>query len=97
MTGRRNLNLPDGWRPGIHSTVQILDSDTLRPDGVHVPGAWRCINPAPDGGWWLQPADLAAVRWEKLHGRTAGASSGMINVHGLRLAPSWLQPAIPGA
>jgi hypothetical protein len=96
VTGRRDLNLPDGWRPTVHSTVQVIDSATLRPDDVPVTGLWRCINAAPEDGWWLQAADETATRWLVRHGRRCGAVSGMVNVHRLRLVPSWLQLPVAG-
>lgn len=96
MSGRRELNLPDGWHPTVHSTVQVIDHERLRPGGVPVAGLWRCIDRAPDGGWWLQPADVAADRWLTRHGQRCGATSGMVNVHALRLTPWWLQLALGG-
>jgi hypothetical protein len=96
VTVRRDLNLPDGWRPTVHSTVQVIDSPTLAPRDVTVRGRWQCIHPAPDDGWWLQPADDPARRWLAAHGARVGAQSGMVNVHRLRLVPSWLQLPVPG-
>jgi hypothetical protein len=93
---RRDLSLPDGWKPTHHSTVQVLESDTLRPQELHVAGAWRCISPAPGDGWWLQPSDEAARWWLQRYGTRAGAASGMVNVHRQRLVPSWLQLTVPG-
>lgn len=93
---RRDLNVPAGWRPSHHSVVSVLDSATLRPQELHLPGRWRCISPAPEHGWWLQAADEAARWWLDRHGARAGAQSGMVNVHGLRLVPGWLQLPVPG-
>lgn len=93
---RGALAIPAGWRVTHHSTVQVLDSTTLAPVELPVRGAWRAISPGPDSGWWLQPADDEARRWMQLHGRKAGASSGMIRVHRLRLVPGWLQLELPG-
>lgn len=95
---RRDLNLPAGWHPTVHSTVQVLDSATLRPQDVPVAGLWRCIDHAPDGGWWLQPANGAAVQWAIGHGERARLiTSGMVNVHALRLFPHRMQPPLPGS
>jgi hypothetical protein len=95
-TRRKDLSIPEGWKPTHHATVQVLESSTLRPVDMPVAGLWRCIDRAPDAGWWLQPKDGAARAWLAGHGRRAGASSGMVNVHGLRLVPSWLQLSLPG-
>jgi hypothetical protein len=96
MTRRRDLNLPAGWGPTVHSTVQVLESATLAPAGVDVRGAWRCIHPAPAGCWWLLAADEPARRWLAAHGARVGAQSGMVAAHRLRLVPAWLQLPVPG-
>jgi hypothetical protein len=88
--------VPAGWRPSHHSVVQVIDSPTLRPVDVPVRGIWRVIDRAPESGWWLQPSDEVARGWLLHHGQQVGVASGMINVHGLRLVPAWLQLPIPG-
>lgn len=88
---RRELPLPAGWKPSHHATVQVLDHARLQPADLPVRGMWRCIDQAPDNGWWLQPSDELARGWLLHHGQAAGASSGMINVHRLRLVPAWVQ------
>ncbi len=93
---RRDLNLPDGWKVTVHSTVQVLDHPKLHPAELPVRGQWRAIDQAPNSGWWLQPADLEARTWLHRHGTRAGVASGMINVHRLRLVPGWLQLSLPG-
>jgi hypothetical protein len=93
---RGDLALPDGWKVTHHATVQVLDHPKLHPAELPVRGQWRAIDQAPDSGWWLQPKDDVARRWLQLHGQKAGASSGMVNVHRLRLVPWWLQLPLPG-
>lgn len=93
---RSDLALPDGWKVTHHATVQVLDHAKMQPVELPVAGRWRAIHPAPDDGWWLQPADLAARTWLHRHGTRAGAQSGMVNVHRLRLVPGWLQLPLPG-
>ena len=95
-TQRRDLVLPDGWKVTHHATVQVLDHGKLHPADLPVRGKWRAIDQAPDSGWWLQPADDAARWWLTRHGTAAGVSSGMVNVHRLRLVPGWLQLPLPG-
>lgn len=93
---RRDLAIPDGWRVTHHSTVQVLDSAKLAPADLPVRGVFRAISPGPDSGWWLQPVNDTAQRWMALHGTRAGATSGMVRVHRLRLVPGWLQLELPG-
>lgn len=88
---RRDLAIPDGWRPTHHANVQVLDHAKLMPADLPVRGHWRCIEQAPDSGWWLLPADDASRRWLAAYGTAAGAVSGMVRVHRLRLVPSFLQ------
>lgn len=87
--------MPDGWKPARNGSVQVLDSTTLDPRDLHVPGAWRILDRTPWNGWWLEPTDATARSWLHTHGREAGAQSGFIPVHGGRLVPAWLQLALP--
>lgn len=91
---RRELGLPDGWKPTHHANVQVLEHAKLAPAELSVAGHWRCIEQAPGSCWWLLPADDASRRWLAVHGQAAGALSGMIAVHRLRLVPSFLQLAL---
>lgn len=93
---RRDLAIPDGWKVTHHSTVQVLDHAKLMPAELPVRGAFRAITPGPDSSWWVQPVDDMARRWMALHGEKAGAASGMVRVHRLRLVPGWLQLELPG-
>ena len=92
---RKDLVVPDGWRPTVHSTVQVIDHERLAPADLPVRGRWRVLDRSPDG-WWLLPADDTARWWLERHGAKAGASSGCVSVHAQRLVPSFLQLSIPG-
>jgi hypothetical protein len=93
-TKRGQLALPEGWRPERNSSVRVLDSDTLAPEGLHVPGRWRVLDRNPWNGWWISAADDDAHAWLAVHGQAAGASAGFIPVHAQRLVPGWLQLAL---
>lgn len=87
---RKDLNLPDGWRVTRGAGVQVLYHDRLYPAGLAVDGRWHVVDRSPEG-WWLQPSDDAAHRWLAVHGANAGAASGCVQVHALRLVPGQLQ------
>lgn len=93
MTGtqhRRDIPLPAGWKVTRGGSVQVLDHERLHPAGLPVHGRWHVVDRSPEG-WWCQPSDDVARWWLTAHGGQAGAQSGCIQVHGLRLVPGHLE------
>lgn len=81
MSGRGQLLIPEGWRPGIGVRVAILATkdDPQPPHGV-----WRCLDRAPQG-WWLTPADERSRTWAQRWPNML--TQGCVAVAGTRLVP----------
>jgi hypothetical protein len=86
VSGRRDLPIPEGWRPGRNMRVEVHPHEKFDP---HPPaGVWRIVDRSPGSPgphWWMQPHDDVARRWAERN--PARIISGCVEVKGLLIVP----------
>lgn len=99
---RRQLAIPEGWKPERLGQVQCLPLEVKgaragisgrRPEPWRPDGVWRVLDRSPDvrGGnsWWITPVDAVARAWATRH--HADMLQGCVSVPGRLLVPAFLQ------